>query len=206
MKPLNNNKGFVSILVTILCLIGVVIISYLIDSNTQSLVIREVEGMMDASGKNTLNQVVNVKKLKQEVFGLFEDGEEIKKDDPDGVCPLSPTTKSKIETIYKSELASQVSTNSIILEAETEKINIEFGKSSWGGGVSSKSRPYIFLDTVVKLRIKHAQAFDYSESYHNRTFKAVKSGNTDITVENLGSPQNGEMIMVIRSVTRMFYR
>ena len=206
MKPLNNNKGFVSILVTILCLIGVVIISYLIDSNTQSLVIREVEGMMDASGKNTLNQVVNVKKLKQEIFGLFEDGEEIKKEDPDGVVPLSSTTKTKIENIYKSELNSQVSTNSVILDAKVDTVNIEFGKSSWGGGLSSKSRPYIVLDTVVTLRIKHTQAFDYSESYHNRTFKAVKSGNTDITVQDLGSPQNGEMVMVIRSVTRMFYR
>ena len=204
-KRLKNQKGFVSILVTILAIIGVVFVAYLLDSNTQSFVIREIEGIMDTSAMNTFNRTLSIEKLKDEVFG-FDTGGEIKPTDSDGTYTLPSVTQEFIKKTYRDELNNQASTNSLILELKADTINLEFGKSSWGGGDSTKSRPYLVIDSFVTIKMKHSSAFDYSASYQNRQFASYKSGVTDVTIENLGTPQDGEMVMVVRCTSRLYHR
>lgn len=202
---LQSQKGFISMLVTILLLIGVLVIAYLLDSNSQDFVIREVEGIMDVSAINTFNRTISVEKLKDEVFG-FDTGGEIKPTDPDKVYTLPKVTEDLIKNTYKDELNRQVSKNSLILEMTPLETRLEFAKGIWGGGFRGKSRPYLVLESVVKVRLKHSQAFDYSSTYQNRKFASYKSGVTDITVKNLGTPKDGEMVMVIHCTSRLFHR
>lgn len=202
---LKSQKGFISMLVTILLLIGVIIIGYLLDSNSQDFVLREIEGIMDTSAINTFNRTISIEKLKQETFG-FDTGGEIKASDPDGTYTLPQVTVDLIKDTYKDELNRQASTNSLILEMTPLEINLEFAKSKWGGGSSTKSRPYLVLESFVKVRMKHSQAFDYSATYQNQKFASYKNGVTDVTITGLGTPRDGEMVMVIRCTSRLFHR
>ena len=204
-KSLKNQKGFVSMLVTILALIGVIMVAYLIDSNSQDFTIREIEGVMDTSAINTFNRTLSIDKLKDEIFG-FDTGGEIKPTDSDGIKTLPYATQQFIKNTYIDELNKQASTNSLILEMSVKEFNLEFGKSSWGGGDSTTSRPYLVIDSYVKVRMKHSNAFDYSTTYQNRKFEAYKNGATDIVIKDLGTPQNGEMVMVIRCTSRLYHR
>lgn len=202
---LNSNKGVISMLITILLLISVLIVGYLLDTNSQDFILREVEGIMDASAINTFNRTISISKLKDETFG-FDTGGEIKVTDPDGTYRLPTVTESFIKNTYKDELNRQISTNNYILEMTPLQINLEFAKGKWGGGQAIKSRPYLVIDSYVKLRIKHTQSLDYSKTFQNKKFKAYKSGVTDVEITNLGTPKDGEMVMVIRCTSRLFQR
>lgn len=202
-QRLNNSKGFISLIITILALIAVLVVSYLLDRTQQNFVIQEVRGIMDSSAQNTLVSVLSDSHLKEELFG-FSSGF-ISESSADGTYSLPYDVEQQLRTTYAKQLNRYVKTNDLILEMEIEKVKFKFAKGKWGlGSTASKSRPYLVLDSVVQLRLSHTQSFDYSNTFKNTTFEDV-DGNT-FEIKSIGTPKNSEILLVVRSVSRAVFR
>ncbi len=202
-QRLNNSKGFISLIVTILALIAVLVVSFLLDRTQQNFVIQEVRGIMDSSAQNTLVSVLSDSHLKEELFG-FSSGF-ISESSGDGTYPLPYDVEQQLRTTYAKQLNRYVKTNDLILEVKIENVKFKFAKGKWGlGSSASKSRPYLVLDSVVQLRLSHTQSFDYSSTFKNTTFEDV-DGNT-FEIQSIGTPKNSEILLVVRSVSRAVFR
>lgn len=202
-NPLNNQKGMISVLMTVLALIAVLVMAFLLDRTNQNFTMQEVRGIMDSAAQNTLVSVLSDQHLKEELFG-FSSGF-ISESAPDGDYPLPPEIESEMLQMYKKQLNGYVKTSDLLLEVKIRDANFKFAKGKWGLGASAtKSRPYLVLDSVVQLRLSHSQSFDYSSSFTDSVFQDV-DGNT-FQVASIGSPNNGEILLVVRSVSRAVFR
>lgn len=200
---LQRKDGVISILVTILCLIGVMVVAFLIDRTNQNFIIQEVRGVMDSSAQNTLVSVLSDSHLKEELFGFSSSF--IPESAPDGDYPIPDEIKSQLLSTYEQQLKNYVKTNDLLLEVKIEEAKFKFAKGKWGlGATASKSRPYLVLDSVVQLRLAHTQSFDYFNTFKNTTYEDV-DGNT-FQIEHIGSPTNSEILLVVRSVSRAVFR
>lgn len=198
-----QESGIVSVLVTILCLIGVMVVAFLLDRTHQNFIIQEVRGIMDSSAQNTLVSSLSDSHLKEELFGFSE--QFISEDNGDAVYDLPASIESEMENTYESQLRDYVQTSDMILEIKVEKLNFKFAKGKWGlGSIATKSRPYLVLDSVVQLRLNHTQSFDFTSSFKNSHFEDV-DGNT-FEIQHIGTPVNSEILLVVRSVSRAVFR
>lgn len=202
-KRLTNEKGFVSILVTSLALIAVLVVAFLIDRTTQNFTMQEVRGIMDSSAQNTLISVLSDDLLKEELFGFSD--EFISDSDFDQEYPIPLAVETELRTHYSDQLNRYVATSDILLDYQIEDVRFKFAKGKWGlGSTASKSRPYLVLDSVVQLTLRHIQSFDYSDSFFNRTYQDV-DGNT-FEIQAAGTPNGDEILIVVRSVSRAVFR
>lgn len=198
----NQEKGIISILVTVLCLIGVLIIAFLIDRTNQNFIIQEVRGIMDSSAQNTLVSALSDDHLKEELFGFSD--QFISESSADQTYPIPYALETQMHNMYERQLRDYVKTSSLILEVKVESSQFKFAKGKWGLGTASKSRPYLVLDSVVQLRLNHIQSFDYSNSFKNRVFENADGGTFEI--QHIGVPKDSEILLVVRSVSRAVFR
>ena len=203
-KKLSNEKGVISLSITVLCLMGVLLVAFLVDRSYENFMFQEVRGMMDAAGQNTLVSVLSDSHLKEELFGFS--GLTISSSSDDQPKAIPTSLKEQLKQTYKKELNRYVTTNDRLLVFDVSRIEFKFAKGTWGMGASaSKSRPYLVIDSVVRLRIAHTQAFDYSSSFKNQTFKDV-NGN-EFTIQALTANEStSELFLVVRSVSRAVFR
>ena len=122
----NQEKGIISILVTVLCLIGVLIIAFLIDRTNQNFIIQEVRGIMDSSAQNTLVSALSDDHLKEELFGFSD--QFISESSADQTYPIPYALETQMHNMYERQLRDYVKTSSLILEVKVESSQFKFAK------------------------------------------------------------------------------
>lgn len=180
---LKNKKGSFSILLVMLCFLGIVITTGLLDIIKTSMVLNEIQSIMDVSGVSSLKSGIDTQKIRLEIF------------DYDKVIT---------EQNYRKMLYSSIKTGNTISEFQIDYIDIKEYKDNWGLGDSRKSRPQVILDNAIKLRLKSSSIFDNISAFQ-RTFYNSKS-NGDFTITYNGQTKDGRTELIIRSVSRLVYR
>lgn len=184
-KNINLKSGAISILIVIAIMISMIIIIGFINITQKSYVFNEVRSIMDMAGTSALKAGVDETAMRMEEFVLDE---------------------SFVRKEYKRIISESISENELITSFKlgTNDIDIDIYESSWGLGSSTKSRPQARLEAIARVRIKVNSTFDvyqftkesYYDSYENQNFTITYAGKTN----------DGEIEIIIRSVTRIVYR
>lgn len=205
LKKLQNEKGSFAIIGAVLIFIVILAISAYSDMITKRWTINEVQSIMDASGSNTLKNTVDLGYLRAEIFALDENNQADtdKLDNPERAV-VSTDYKNKIKTAYVRELEQQVSTNQTITELDVQTVDVSFEYDTFGLGESEKPRPQITLDSVTKMKVNSQEWMDIMEGMSAEIYSS--RNNQTFTVEYQGQTADGQVELIIRSVTRLVYR
>lgn len=203
LNRVNNKKGGFAIIGVIAIFIIVLTIAAYISILSKTFTLGEIQSIMDISGVSALEKVVREKELKEEIFAI---NDESKVDTVDKKAFKLEDCKAEITTVYDTLINKAVNTNSNITYFKVNSHDVTFEYSGWGLGenASGKKRPQIILDTLATVKVKTSNAFNFNDSLERKFFNA--KNNTSFTVNYQGKTENGESILLIRSVTRVVYR
>lgn len=205
MNKLRNEKGSFAIIGAMLIFVVILAISAYSDMITKRWTINEVQSIMDATGSNTLKNTVDLAYLRAEIFALDKNNQAdtSKRDNPERVVK-STDYKNKIKTAYVKELQSQVATNETITGLDVQTVDVSFEYDTFGLGESEKARPQITLDSVTKMKVKSHEWMDIMEGMSSEVYSS--RNNQTFTVEYAGKSADGQVELIVRSVTRLVYR
>lgn len=203
LKRLQNEKGSFAIIGAVLIFVVILAISAYSDMITKRWTINEVQSIMDASGSNALKNTVDLGYLRAEIFALDENNQADINNNPERTVK-STDYKNKVKTAYIAELQSQVSTNQTITELDVQTVDVTFEYDTFGLGESEKERPQITLDAVTKLKVKSTEWMDVMEGMSAEIYSS--RNNQTFTVEYGGKSADGQVELIVRSVTRLVYR
>lgn len=203
LKKLQNEKGSFAIIGAVLIFIVILAISAYSDMITKRWTINEVQSIMDASGSNTLKNTVDLGYLRAEIFALDKNNQADTSDNPERVVK-STDYKNKIKTAYVKELKEQVATNQTITALDVQTVDVSFEYDTFGLGESEKPRPQITLDSVTKMKVNSQEWMDVMEGMSAEIYSS--RNNQTFTVEYQGKSADGQVELIIRSVTRLVYR
>lgn len=210
-KKLLEKRGNISIISTVLILIGMTILFAMYDFTTRTWVLHEVRGIMDSAGTTTLAEVIDKNFLKDEVFSVqTPQGGNLAIDTTDWTernYALSQQAQLKIKNTYTAKLNSQVVEGGLIKGTNLLNLNSYVKYDDWGtgGAASGKSRAYIVLDSVVAVDVATSRTYDLPLQLHSGMFKDVRSGAT-FEVQDVESLDGNTMRIIVRSVVRVVYR
>lgn len=182
---LKRKDGGVSIVLVIVMFIGVIIISGTIDLISKQYVFNEIRSIMDMSGVSALSSGVDMTDIRVEEFVINE---------------------SFVRTEFKKMVAGAIRTNRTITHFSITDgdIKVDIFRGNWGLGTQMRVRGQARLDAVAKVRIRSSSFIDklpgVQETYYNSLSQEF------FTVQYLGTLENGEVELLIRSVTRVVYR
>lgn len=199
-KILNNRKGAFSILAVILIFIVVLSITAFTDITSKSYVLNEIQGNMDISGVNALQSSIDIIRLRAEQ--LATDGSN-NADTTTGSLNLS-NYKTKINNAFDTELKKRISNNSTIVRVQQLNYKVDFTYDTWGFGTSSKKRPQIVLDETYKITIRASSKFDTITPIAKSMYSARQGSNFSVSYG--GTNEDGNVELIVRSVTREAYR
>lgn len=203
MSKLKNEKGAFSIIAAILVFIVILSITAYSDIINKKWTLNEVQSVMDASGSNTLKSTVDLDYLRAEILAIDKNNTADTNNNPNKQINTTDY-KNKIKKAYIAELKSQVSTNVNITQLDVQTVDVSFDYDTFGLGESEKPRPQISLDAVSKLKVDSAEFMDTLEGVTAEVYSS--RNNSTFTVEYLGRSADGQVELLVRSVTRLVYR
>lgn len=179
-------RGSMGILFVILSLIAVLVITGFIDILRMQTMFNEVQSVMDVAGASALQAGVDQEELKNE--NLVVD-------------------KSDVRVTYRELIANVIHTDVGTINEYSiydNDIVIDVTNSNWGLGTSTKNRPQVILDVVMRVQIDKSVYFDTVNSITKTFYDSFsKEG---FTVSYNGQTKDGNTELIIRSVTRIVYR
>lgn len=181
----NNKEGVISIPIVIVIFISMITIVGYINIIQKNYVFNEVRSIMDMAGVSALKSGVDETALRREEFIIDE---------------------SFVRKEYKRLIGKSISENSLITSFKlgTNDIEIDIYNSKWGLGSSTKSRPQARLEAIAKVRIKVNSTFDIESLTKKSYYDSFK--NKNFTITYAGKTNDGEIELIVRSVTRIVYR
>lgn len=183
IKKLRKKTGSFSIMFVILSFIAVLIASGLVDIVGKSFALNEVQSIMDVAGVSSLQAGVDTTKLRVEEFYVDE---------------------TYVKQAYRAQTGSLIKPGTYVKGFTIERMNFGYENSQWGLGVTSSDRPQAYLDVVAKLRIKSSTYFDTIPSISKRFYNS--RGGNNFTVTYNGVTSDGNIELIVRSVSRIVYR
>lgn len=209
-KKLHNQDGAITIIGAIICLIVIIVFSAYISINKTSWATSEIQSIMDITATNTFQNVLSSKALKKEIVKLNSNDNQLYiANDNIHVSPVDPRVDKVLKDEYSKQLAKSLSSNnSVIKNYKIVKFRGNLEKSKWG---INKNRPQIVIDSVVQATINNSKDWDpnnfYKIKFKNARNKDIMTDdNHDITIDVNGRSDDGEIILTIRSLSRMIYR
>ena len=158
---------------------------------------------MDASGSNTLKKTVDLDYLRAEILATDENNSADTNQNPENTVKATDY-KNKIKREYVKELKSQIATNDTITALDIQTVEVSFDYDTFGLGESEKPRPQISLDAVTKMKVN---SHEFMDNLDGMTADIYSSrNNSTFTVEYAGETADGQVELVVRSVTRLVYR
>jgi hypothetical protein len=203
LKNLKNQKGSFAIISAVLVFVVILAISAYSDMITKRWTINEVQSVMDASGSNTLKKTVDLDYLRAEILATDENNSADTNQNPENTVKATDY-KNKIKREYVKELKSQIATNDTITALDIQTVEVSFDYDTFGLGESEKPRPQISLDAVTKMKVN---SHEFMDNLDGMTADIYSSrNNSTFTVEYAGETADGQVELVVRSVTRLVYR
>lgn len=208
---LSEKKGNISIISTILILIGMTILFTMYDYTNRTWVLQEVRGIMDSAGLTTLTEVVDKDFLKDEVFSVQTgQGGNLTIDTTDWTektYRLSTQVRNKIHTAYEQKLNAQIVPGGMIKGVDVLHLDSYVKFDEWGTGynTSGKSRAYLVLGSVVAVDVATSQTYETPLKLSSGVFQNFRNGTT-FEVQGVESLDNNTMRIIARSVVRVVYR
>jgi len=180
---LRNTKGAFSILFVILIFIGVMIATAFMDMLVKSYTLQEVQSVMDVAGVSALQTGVDSRKLRVEIFDV---------------------DKNVVESNYKRLVSERMNESQKIINYRFVRTTVETFNENWGLGITGKSRPQALIDSTMVIVVENSPMWDLIPGA-NETFYNSRDGEFfDVTY--LGTTQDGQVELSIRSVSRIVYR
>lgn len=207
---LRGKEGNVSIITTILILIGMTVLFAMFDFSNRAWVLQEIRGIMDSAGTTALVEVVDKDYLKDEVFSVQTNEGSLSIDTTDWDekrFSLSPQVKEKIFSTYRQKLDAQIVPGGLIKGVNVLHLDTYVKYDDWGTGdaTSGKSRAYLVLGSVIAVDVKLASTYDAPLKLHSGSFLNYRNGST-FEVEGVESVDTETMRIIVRSVVRAVYR
>lgn len=209
---LNNKKGDIAIIYVIFALIIVTIITAFLTMNKTSFLFNEIQSVMDSSATTAITFSVDKTKLKKEILAV---GNSYISSDGTKKSINQSELDRIIKQNYLNLLSKNIGTNNIngVTSYELVNFSTEMTYDSWGvnatdkktGTYGAKKRPQIIMDATVKVRLKSYTDYDTLGNYTMRMYNARKPSN-DITISVAGKTNDGEIVLIVRTVARIVYR
>lgn len=209
---LNNKKGDIAIIYVIFALIIVTIITAFLTMNKTSFLFNEIQSVMDSSATTAITFSVDKTKLKKEILAV---GNSYISSDGTKKSINQSELDRIIKQNYLNLLSKNIGTNNIngVMGYELVNFSTEMTYDSWGvnatdkktGTYRAKKRPQIIMDATVKVRLKSYTDYDTLGNYTMRMYNARKPSN-DITISVAGKTNDGEIVLIVRTVARIVYR
>lgn len=209
---LNNKKGDVAILYVIFAVLIITIITAFLTMNKTSFLFNEIQSVMDSSATTAITYSVDKDKLKQEILAVGSSY--ISSDGKKKNINQSELTKI-IRQKYVEQLNKNIGTNNIngVMGYDIVNFTTEMSYDDWGvnamdsatGSLAPKARPQIIMDSTIKVRLKSYADFDTLGNYTMKMYNARKPSN-DITISVAGKTNDGEIILIVRTLARIVYR
>lgn len=227
IAKLKGQKGSFAIISAILVFVVILAISAYSDMIVKRWTVNEVQAIMDASGSNTLKKTVDLKFLRAEILAIDKDntadtnganteaspapekgegeaGNDSSQQQEAARVVTATDYENKIKKAYLEELEMQLGSNETITELDVQTVDVSFDYDTFGLGESEKPRPQITLDSVSKLKIDSQAFMDNLEGLSAEAYSS--RNNSTFTVEYAGKTADGQVELIIRSVTRLVYR
>lgn len=209
-EKLKSKKGDVSILYVIFAIIVLTVIIAFLTMNKTSYLFNEVQSVMDTSATTAITFSVDKDRLKEEVLAV---GSSYVSSDGSSKNINQSELDRIIKEKYLEQLRKNIGVGNIdgVMGYDLVNFSTEMTYDDWGvnssetGVYSSKKRPQIIMDATVKVRLKSYTDFDSLGDYTMNFYNARKSTN-DITINVAGKTNDGEIILVVRTVARIVYR
>lgn len=209
---LNNKKGDIAILYVIFSVIIISIITAFLTMNKTSFLFNEIQSVMDSSATTAITFSVDKTKLKQEILAV---GNSYISNDGTNKRINQTELDSILKQNYLNLLSKNIGTNNIngVMGYELVNFSTEMTYDSWGvnatdkktGVYTSKKRPQIIMDSTVKVKLKSYTDYDTLGNYTMNMYNARKPNN-NITISVAGRTNDGEIILIVRTVARVVYR
>lgn len=206
---LKNEKGSISVLGVIVTIIIVTVLSGYVSILNSSWVLNEVQSIMDLCATNALQSSLDSEALRKEVFGVVdENGSSANTSISNNGTGVVDQRKvnSILKNLYQKELNNNISPQGLIKKASLVSFDSDLVYSDWGVNYNSnsKKRPQLRLDAVVQITLKANSEFDGLNNYKLERYNAKNNQNMQITVN--GVSNDGEVILTVRTLTRMVYK
>lgn len=209
---LNNKKGDIAILYVIFAVIIITIITAFLTMNKTSFLFNEIQSVMDSSATTAITFSVDKTKLKQEILAV---GSSYISNDGTKKSINQTELDSILKQNYLDLLSKNIGTNNIngVMGYDLVNFSTEMTYDSWGvnatdkktGVYTSKKRPQIIMDATVKVRLKSYTDYDTLGNYTMNMYNARKPSN-NITISVAGRTNDGEIVLIVRTVARVVYR
>ncbi|MBP1308770.1 hypothetical protein JOD82_001790 [Paenibacillus sp. 1182] len=180
---LKNKKGSFSILFVILIFIGVMMVTAFVDILIESWSMQEVQSVMDTSGVSALRASVDETKLR---IGEFD------------------VEKNVAISEYKKLVSMRLKDTKKIKSVHFNPIEIESFTEKWGTGETKKARPQVLLDSSVVIVVSGSTIFDLIPGTAEKFYNSRRG--SDFEVSYLGTNNDGNIELAVRSVSRLVYR
>lgn len=195
-KKIATKRGEISITLIILVMVSLFFTSAYYSAIRVSYALDEIQSSLDIAGIATLKQAVNIRLLKDELYGLDLNNK------------MSHTGANAVLSNFASQIRSQyrglITFNpDIITRFEILTQDVYFERSSWGTG-SIGTRPQIVLETVMRITLNINRGHDYQRSLQSIFFSSKRGGN--IQILSVGSTTDGRTELVIRSTVKSLYQ
>lgn len=192
-----KNTGALAILFVIIAFIFALFVSGMINTLTMIHFTREVQGIIDIAGVTSLKKGVELVDLREETFN-FHSGK-VKQN----FIEIVEKETNKMRGLEDMRAGKKVNITKLRV--------VDMGRSDFGLGVYEKNRVdkkqgrhQAYIDSVIHIKIKgYKQAikskedtFIMKDKYQNSTFE----------VNTKRDEETGEIILAIRSVSRIVYR
>lgn len=211
---INNKKGNISIIGIIIAIIIVTAISGFLSIMNSSWIYNEVQSIMDLCAINTLQSSIDSQALKKEVLGVNNDLNDGSSTDDTSInsdaIDYSNINKTKVNNIlkiiYQEELNKNIKTNNMISNIKLVSFNGDLVYSDWGANYEgvTKKRPQLRLDAITQITLKTNSQFDTLDNYDLHFFDSKNNGN--ITINVAGVTADGNIILTVRTLTRVLYK
>jgi len=196
IQKLYERKGDISITLVILVLISLTFITGYYNAVKIEYSMDEIQSDLDIVGVATLEQIIDYKILKDEIYGLDSKN----KVEYNGANLVLQNYKDQIKTEYRSLVSFNTD---IVPRYSIVSQDVYFERSTWGTGNSGNSLPQIVIETVMRLQINISEGHDYTRVLE-RSFYSSKS-NKNLQVLSVGKGNDGKTEIVIRSTVRSLY-
>lgn len=207
---LKNEKGAYSVIAAILVVILVTCLTAYVDIVNMRWALNEVQTVMDAAGINTLQNQVNNKALRAEIFSLSSSDSDLTDEEYANVADETFTPaeqkkyKEEMRDYYYREIERQIENVTKVAEYDVERVDITFSYDDWGLGETKGKLPQITLEAVVRMRVKTTPFFDEYSSVSKTLYSSRNNANFTVTYN--GVAEDGLTELIVRSVTRLVYR
>ncbi len=193
-KKLKEQNGEISILFVIISLVLVLYITSELKLFEEQNALDEVQSILDMTGVSTLERVIDIRLLKDELFGI----------DTNNQMGISDANKvlSGYEDQIKKEYKKSLKFNEKIIESYNIDVqDVYFENSTWGKKGKS---PQIILETIVTIKLKVGIGLTDQQTRQLDSFFSSKRGSS-IEVVNYGTTEDGIVELTLRSTVRSVY-